>query len=70
MFLPRRAGLFQVDSLLRLDELQSVFTPHLESTPYALVNEVANILREQIQFLLTGEGPSDYTLLREELLRE
>lgn len=36
MFLPQKAGLFQVDSLLRLDEMQSVFTPHLEPTQYSL----------------------------------
>jgi hypothetical protein len=69
MFLPKKAGLFDVDSLLRLDELQSVFTPHLNPTKFALADDVSNILRDQIQFLLTGKGPNEYTLLREELLR-
>lgn len=68
MFLPARAGLLNVDSLLRLDELQSVFTPNLDPTQHALGDEVANILRGQLQYLLTGAGPSFYTELRELLL--
>ena len=69
MFLPKKAGLFEVDSMLRLDELQSVFTPHLNPTKHALSDGAITILREQIQFLLTRQGPNQYTLLREELLR-
>lgn len=69
MFLPKKAGLFEVDSLLRLDELQSVFTPHLNPTKFALGDDAATVLRDQIQLLLTGQGPNQYTLLREELLR-
>jgi hypothetical protein len=65
MFLPARPGLLDVDSLLRLDELQSVFTANLEPTQYALGDEVASVLRGQFQFLLTGTGPSLYTELRE-----
>lgn len=68
MFLPARAGLLDVDSLLRLDELQSVFTPNLDPTQYALGDEVANVLRGLLQYLLTGAGPSFYTELRELLL--
>jgi len=41
MFLPARVGLLDVDSLLRLDELQSVFTPHLEASEFSLGDEVA-----------------------------
>lgn len=69
MFLPKKAGLFTVDSLLRLDELQSVFTPHLEPFKFSLGDEVIATLREQLQFLLVGKGPSQYTQLREELLK-
>lgn len=69
MFLPKKVGLFEVDSLLRLDELQSVFTPHLNPTKFALGDGVVTVLRDQMQFLLTGLGPNQYTLLREELLR-
>lgn len=35
-FLPKHTGLFQVDSLLRFDECQSVFTAHLKPTGFAL----------------------------------
>ncbi|NGZ11641.1 MAG: hypothetical protein CV088_20095 [Nitrospira sp. LK70] len=69
MFLPKRAGLFEVDSLLRLDELQSVFTAHLTPEKFTLADEVATILCDQVQYLFTQKGPNDYTLLREEMLR-
>jgi hypothetical protein len=65
MFLPSRAGFVEVDSLLRLDELQSVFTPNLSPTQLALGNDVAEILKGQLQFLLTGSGPTSYTELRD-----
>lgn len=70
MFLPQQAGVFEVDSMLRLDEAQSVFVPHLEATQFSLADEVANILLNQINFLLTGAGPNDYTELREVLLND
>jgi hypothetical protein len=69
MFLPQKAGLFQVDSLLRLDEMQSVFTPNLEPLKFGLSKEVSEILRDQISFLLTGKGPNEYTELREMILK-
>jgi hypothetical protein len=68
MFLPDEAGLLDVDSILRLDELQSVFTANLEPSQFALGDEPAGILRGQIQYLITGTGPSFYTELRELLL--
>lgn len=68
MFLPKKAGLFEVDSLLRLDELQSVFTPHLQAAQFALGDEVSETLRGQLAFLTAGVGPSNYTELRELLL--
>jgi len=69
MFLPARPGFLDVDSLLRLDELQSVFTPNLEPTQLALGDEVANVLKGQLQYILTGAGPTSYTELRELLLK-
>lgn len=69
MFIPARPGFVEIDSLLRLDELQSVFTPNLDPTQLALGDEVADILRGQLQFLLTGAGPTSYTELRELLLK-
>jgi hypothetical protein len=68
MFLPERAGLFEVDSLLRLDELQSVFVAHLEPTKFALANEIESLLIDQMQFLLTQKGPNSYTELRQLIL--
>jgi hypothetical protein len=68
LFLPKKAGLLEVDSLLRLDELQSVFAPHLEATQYSLGDEVIKILRGQLAFLIAGIAPNDYTDLRELLL--
>lgn len=70
MFLPMHAGLFTVDSLLRLDEMQSVFQPHLEPTEWCLSDEVAEVLRDQLSFLLTGGGPNEFTELREVLMNE
>jgi len=67
-FLPQKPGLLDVDSLLRLDELQSVFTPHLEPTQYSLGDEALEVLRGQIQYLIAQTGPSKYTELRELLL--
>ncbi len=69
-FLPEKPGIFEVDSMLRLDEVQSVFVPHLRPTQFCLDDDVANILRHQMDFLLTGLGPNDYTELREVLLNE
>lgn len=69
MFLPARPGFIEVDSFLRLDEMQSVFTPNLVPTQLALGDEVTKVLRGQLQFLLTGTGPTTYTELREELLK-
>ncbi len=68
MFLPRNIGPLTIDSLLRLDELQSVFAPHLEPTQYSLGDEAMDVLRSQLQYLITGLGPSRYTQLRELLL--
>jgi hypothetical protein len=68
LFLPARPGFLEVDSILRLDELQSVFTPNLQATQLALSDEVSGVLRGQLQYLLTRSGPTAYTELRELLL--
>ncbi|MBZ5501273.1 MAG: hypothetical protein LAN59_03395 [Acidobacteriia bacterium] len=70
MFLPACPGFLEVDSLLRLDELQSVFTPNLEPTRLALGDEVAKVLRGQLQYLFAQAGPTEYTELRELLLND
>jgi hypothetical protein len=69
LFLPKKAGLLEVDSMLRLDELQSVFTPHLEASQFALADDASAVLRDQVQFLITQAGPNAYTELREMILR-
>jgi hypothetical protein len=70
MFLPEEVGVFTMDSMLRLDETQSVFVPHLDATQFCLGDEVAAILRHQLMFLQTGIGPNAYTELREVLLND
>ncbi len=62
--------MFEVDSMLRLDEAQSVFVPQLDARQFCLGDGVASVLRHQINFLLTGSGPNDYTELREVLLND
>jgi hypothetical protein len=69
LFLPKKAGLLEVDSILRLDELQSVFAPHLDATQFAFADDVAAIFKGQFQFLFAGAGPSEYTALREMILK-
>jgi hypothetical protein len=68
LFLPKRPGLFQVDSVLRLDELQSVFIAHLDPTDFALKPDLESILLDQVQYLLTQRGPNSYSELRQLLL--
>jgi hypothetical protein len=68
-FLPKKPGVLEVDSMLRLDELQSVFTPHLDASQFALGDEAADVLRWQFLFLAAGLGPSSYTELRELILK-
>src|SRR5208283_2240016 len=70
MFLPEKAGVFAVDSILRLDETQSVFVPHLDAKQFCLGDEVAAMLRNQLAFLQTQIGPNEYTDLRECLMNE
>ncbi len=70
MFLPEQAGVFAMDSMLRLDEVQSVFVPQLEARQFCLGDEVAGVLRHQLTFLQTGIGPNEYTELREVLMNE
>src|SRR5207253_6482630 len=51
--LPTTVGPLPVDSMLRLDELQSVFTPHLQPTQCSLGDEATEILRGQFQYLIS-----------------
>ncbi len=69
LFLPKKPGLLEVDSFLRLDELQSVFTPHLQASQVTLGNDICSMLKDQVQFLITEKGPNSYTDLRELILK-
>jgi hypothetical protein len=70
MFLPKQPGILEVDSFLRLDEVQSVFVPHLDPTSLTLGDEMTTILRQQFQFLITGIPSPEFTTLREMLLED
>jgi hypothetical protein len=70
MFLPEQAGVFEMGSMLRLDEVQSVFVPQLEARQFCLGDEVASVFRHQLAFLQTGMGPNPYTELREVLMNK
>jgi hypothetical protein len=65
MFLPQQSNLFSVDSLLRLDECQSVFSPHLESTGYRLTPDLCDLLRSQMHFLFDGFDDGCFSTYRE-----
>jgi hypothetical protein len=70
MFLPRETGFLEVDSLLRLDELQSVFTPKLDPLRYALEDEPTDMLRDQLQILVTGRTRPYHNDMRALLLAD
>lgn len=70
MFLPRHAGLFAVDSILRLDECQSVFTKQLTHSGFALTEDLKRLLQSQLAFMLTGEYTGDYQVYRELILAD
>lgn len=69
MFLPKKSEVIPVDSLLRLDECQSVFTPHLQPEQYTLSQHVQTLLRQQLQYLFTETVHKEYDELRECLLK-
>jgi len=60
VFLPLERGLFKVPSLLRLDECQSVFTPHLEPTKFRLSEKIRALLRSQLAYLLDSQDGQSY----------
>lgn len=68
MFLPEKAGLLEVDSILRLDECQSVFTKHLDPCQWALCDDLQDLLRGQLQTLFTGNHDNTFGEYREMFL--
>jgi hypothetical protein len=63
-FLPT-GGPLSLDSILRLDELQSVAINNLERTDFCLSNEVNAIFRSQVGFFMSGIGGEDFLGYRE-----
>lgn len=68
-FLPKCDAL-PVDSILRLDACQSVFTNRLGTTGVALHTSANELLTSQFQSVITGEPCGYYQLFREEILRK
>ncbi|MGH9841076.1 MAG: hypothetical protein ACREEM_20155 [Blastocatellia bacterium] len=68
LFFPQKAGILEVDSFLRLDECQSVFTKHLDPLQFALSDDLRSLLRWQLQALFVDSISKDYAELREMML--
>ncbi len=64
-----KGGPLEVDSLMRLDELQSVSINNLEPTGYALATDILAVARSQTAFFLSGSGGDDFISYRQ-LLKE
>jgi hypothetical protein len=58
-------GPIQRDSILRLDELQSVAINNLEHTGFRLAADIEAVLRSQAAFFLTGTGGDEFVGYRE-----
>lgn len=69
LFLPAAGGPLYVDSILRLDEIQSVFATNLEPLPFRFTEDVLDIFLGQLAFFLGGQLPNAFTLWREELAK-
>jgi hypothetical protein len=58
-----------VDSIARLDEVQSVAENQLEPTKFTLSKEICDILRSQVSYFFTGLSRKEFgdwaSLLRE-----
>jgi len=68
LFLPAGDAL-PVDSILRLDEVQSVFSARLDSTGITLHKDVKDLLRSQLQCMINNEHSGYYQLYRDEILK-
>jgi hypothetical protein len=65
LFLPKSAGLFEVDGMARLDECQSVFTSHLQPADFRLSPTIKKLLQSQFSFLLNREDECYYKEIKE-----
>src|SRR3972149_5488697 len=69
-FIPEDSGGQIRHSICRLDSMQAIFAPHLESTDLCLSAEVIDILCGQIEFFMTNSYVGDYQVYRESLIAE
>jgi hypothetical protein len=58
-FLPK-GGPITVDSLVRLDEAQSVAIQNLEHTGYSLSDDALSVFRSQVSFFMGGADGGDF----------
>lgn len=65
MFLPKHGDVLKVDSLLRLDECQSVSINALRPAGVSLTQDLKRLLRSQMLCLMTGRYEGDYYVYRE-----
>jgi hypothetical protein len=68
-FLPA-GGPLEVDSVLRLDECQYVFTPHLQRTGVRLGPDLTDLLRSQVISFLTGKPTGAYEMYRRDIVEQ
>ena len=59
LFLPK-GGPLSLDSIARLDEVQSIAENQLEATKFALAKEVCDILRSQASYFFTGLSGKEF----------
>ncbi len=59
LFLPK-GGPLTVDSIARLDELQSIAINQLEATKFSLSREVCDVLRSQVSYFFTGLSGQEF----------
>lgn len=57
-------------SICRLDSMQAIFAPHLESTDLCISDAVVDILCGQIEYFMTNSYGGDYQVYREGLIAE
>jgi hypothetical protein len=60
MFLPK-GGSLGVDSIARLDEVQSIAENQLEPTQFALSPDLCTILRSQLSYFFTGLSGKEFS---------
>lgn len=63
-FIPK-CGPFTKDSLIRLDEVQSVAIQNLEHTGFSLSQEAVSVFRSQVSFFMGGSDGGDFAGYRD-----